>query len=450
MGLTMSSDELFPYQREGAEWLSTRDRACLHDEAGLGKTWTTIHALDLVGAKRGLIICRAMLRQSWMDEHKKRAKTPRRMIKGRTIRDLNAWMKGHFDVLLLSYEMASKWAIHFATLDEILDFVVIDEAHFIRNPMAARTRMILGDHCQGPGGVIQWAEQVFHLTGTPMEKNPADAWACMQMCRVVDMPRGAFENRYVLSPTRDDIQDFRQRYHRGALRRTLATVGLQLPDIFYTQQIIEGDTKSIAQFFKDRPNLDSRIIDALDAGNLSFIDAGHLMTLRRLLAEAKAQPFAAHIIELLESGEIDKCVIMGFHVGALEAIHFKLAAAGLRGYLVNGSTSESLRSEACREFQENPDVKYFVGNSTTAGTGLTLHAAAHIFIFEAEWNPGANEQMVKRIRRIGQRRVQHARFVTLADSFDETLVQILIDKTRSIARLQSDDYFTMPDMAFKA
>ena len=114
------------------------------------------------------------------------------------------------------------------------------------------------------------------------------------------------------------------------------------------------------------------------------------------------------------------------------------------GYLVNGATKEADRITAKTEFQENSEVRYFVGNSGTAGAGINLHAACHLFMFESEWNPGDNEQCIKRIRRIAQKRVQHARFVTLAGSFDERVNGIVIEKTRRIAQVQDPLDLTLP------
>lgn len=444
------ADVILPYQLEGAKWLAGRERAGLHDEAGLGKTWTAIKALDLAGLKRGLVIARAMLRHEWLMEHEKRSETPRRLVKGRTIHDFIAWKRGHFDVLLLSYEMASKWAPHFATLDDIIDFVIVDEAHFIRNPYAARTKFILGEGCDGYGSIIQWARHVYHLTGTPMNKTPLDIWAFLRFAKAIPHSRHEFERDFFEAGDEDKLAEFREIYTGHALRRTLKSVGYQMPPIHYTQMRIDGSTAAVDKFFKEHPGLDARIVAALEAGNLSFIDNAHRMTLRRLFAEAKAVPFAAYLAEAIKNDEFDKVVVMGFHKSALETIYNKLRLAGLRGFLVNGDTPEAARVDARVKFQADPKERFFIGNSTTAGAGITLHAACNIFVFESEWNPGDNEQMIKRIRRIGQERTQHARFVTLAQSYDETLIDIIMRKTKEISAAQGADLLTLPETSFAA
>lgn len=47
---------LFPYQREGVEFLAARRVALLLDGMGLGKSAQAIRAADAIGARRLLII----------------------------------------------------------------------------------------------------------------------------------------------------------------------------------------------------------------------------------------------------------------------------------------------------------------------------------------------------------------------------------------------------------
>ena len=58
--------QLFDYQATAADLMVTRDRFGLHDEMGIGKTATTIGAMDRLLAERGVIVCPAMLRENWM------------------------------------------------------------------------------------------------------------------------------------------------------------------------------------------------------------------------------------------------------------------------------------------------------------------------------------------------------------------------------------------------
>lgn len=93
--------------------MAQRERFGLHDEMGIGKTATTIGAIDRIGAVRGIIVCPAMLRENWIKEIRRFSQFERRVCKGRTIHDFIAWTRRSFDILVTSYELAVKWQKEF-------------------------------------------------------------------------------------------------------------------------------------------------------------------------------------------------------------------------------------------------------------------------------------------------------------------------------------------------
>ena len=119
------------YQHEGSDFLAARERAGLFDEPGVGKTFQAIEAMDKLGLKRGIVVCPAAVREVWAGEFKKFAALPRKVLKGKDIQDLNLWLRGKADVLLLSYEMATSWARRME--GDVFDFIVFDEAHYLKS-----------------------------------------------------------------------------------------------------------------------------------------------------------------------------------------------------------------------------------------------------------------------------------------------------------------------------
>ena len=115
--------------------------------------------------------------------------------------------------------------------------------------------------------------------------------------------------------------------------------------------------------------------------------------------------------------------------------------------VVQGGVSETARVDAVNAFQGSANCRVFIGNIRAAGTGLTLTAAAHIDLLEADWTPAGNDQAIKRIRRIGQERTQHARFITLARSLDETVNRIVAEKTANIAAVEGSAMLSSPASA---
>lgn len=434
--------ELFPYQVTGAQFLAKRDRAGLFDDMGVGKSAQAIHALDLAGLKRGLVVCPAAVREVWAGEFKKFAQRPRRIIKGKDIQDLNLWLRGKVDVLLLSYEMAAAWAKRME--GDLFDFLVLDEAHYLKAKSAQRTRALLGSECDGAYGLARWATHTWFLTGTPAPNDAADIWSLMRFCRATPLTHRIFTDRYFRKrvgtystsyvPRENMVPEFRQALSSFSLRRTKKEAGLQLPPIWLTTTTVDGDTAEIRALLRNHPGLEGAILEAVEKGGLSFLDAQHIATLRRLVGEAKAPAFVELLLEELKDG-LSKVVVMGLHIRAMDYIETGLRAHGVDLVRLDGSTSERDRAKAVDRFQRDDSVRVFLGNIKAAGTGLTLTAAADIVMFESDWTPAGNAQALMRVHRIGQERSVRARFISLANSIDERVAEAVARKTQNLIRV---------------
>jgi len=442
----MPTHQTFQYQEDGARWLSQRERAGLHDEMGVGKTATAWRAADMLDARRGLVICPAHLRENWIKEHAKFAHKARRLCKGEDHYDFEAWYRGRFDVLITSYEQATKWAPKIHDSGEILDFVIFDEAHYMKNTEARRTKALLGPRWDGQDSAITWALRVWHLTGTPMANDPSDIYTFLRMCEATNLGKYQFISRYFHAqqtrygsrhtPIRMMIPELQGLIRDNAIRRTQEEVGLQLPPIHLTSSFVDGDTDEVLKLLKAHPGLEDAIRIAVEQGGLSNLAAKYMATLRRLVGEAKQVPYGYMLLdELTTGGDTGKRVVYGVHRAALGNLKQFLLDRGIGAVLVNGDTPQKERDIAVTRFQENPECRVFIGNMKAAGTGLTLTASCRIDIFESEWSPAANVQAIKRVHRIGQKDHVHARFITLANSIDEMVNEVVARKTIAIAKI---------------
>lgn len=436
--------DLLPYQDEGAAFLARHSRAGLFDEMGVGKTAQAIRALDLVRAERVLVICPAAVREVWAGEFKKFARLPRKVLKAKAIDDLGLWLRGRVDVLLLSYEMATKWAVRIDGAADIIDVVIFDEAHYMKSDEANRTKALLGDKCAGKDGLARWGARVWFLTGTPAANDPIDIWPFLRFTGATVLPKAAFKKRYFNSrmgaySTRHTPMDamapeLRATIKALSLRRTKEQAGLMLPPIWLTTQTVDGDTAEIRALLREHPGMEKAVLEAVEKGGLSFLDAQHIATLRRLVGEAKAPAFVELLAQEMESG-LDKVVVMGLHTVALESVRRGLSDRGYSVVHIDGSVGEADRMRAVERFQEDPETRVFVGNIKAAGTGLTLTAAADIIMFESSWSPADNAQAIMRIHRRGQTKECHARFISLADSIDEKVTSTVASKAAAIAKI---------------
>lgn len=445
---------LMPYQEDGARFLASRNRAGLLDKPGLGKTCQAIRALDLRGAARGIVACPAAVRENWRGEFDKFALRKRTICKGTNIHDFQAWRNGLFDVLVTSYELAAKWSRYVHEACEPLDFVIYDEAHYMKNDEALRSKSLLGQFADGAGGLTQWAEQAWWLTGTPVPNDPIDIFTFLRFCHAMPLQKPAFSKRYFTTRAKtygtsqrakpEMLPELRALIANNSLCRTLEETGVQLPPIFITTSQVDGDTHAVRELLLQHPGLDKIIRDALEAGHaLSNLDAPHIATLRRLLAEAKALPYGAMLLGELEGG-LDKMVVFGNHRNALLTVRDYLWRHGIKAGCIIGDTSEKERQAIITSFQGDPDFRVILCNIRAAGTGLTLTAAAHIDMLESDWAPAPNYQAIKRVHRITQTRNVRARLITLANSFDVDVQRIVADKTTAVGELEMG---MMADMA---
>lgn len=443
--------ELFPYQEEGAAFLALKSRAGLFDEMGVGKSAQAIHACDLIGAKRILIVCPAAVREVWAGELKKFSTIKRRVTKADKITDLNLWLRGKTDVLIISYDRAARWAKHMDL--HMAEVTICDESHYLKSAQAQRTRAILGTKCDGADGSLRWSGATWFLSGTPAPNDPADIWSVLRFTGATPLPFATFVNRYldvrptayspVTKPKPAMVGELVEVIRSMSIRRTKEEVALQIPPIFLSTQTIEGDTSEIRRLLAEHPGLDQAIMDAVAKGGLSFLDAQHIATLRRLTGEAKAPAMTELILEDLNNG-VDKIVLFGIHTRALDIIRDGLGARGVGSVVLDGRSSEKERVESVRAFQGDPDCRVFVGNIRAAGTGITLTASSDIIVFEPDWSPANNAQALMRVHRIGQARTVRARFIALANSIDVQVINSLASKTAALASIGFDGLTAPP------
>lgn len=103
-----------------------------------------------------------------------------------------------------------------------------------------------------------------------------------------------------------------------------------------------------------------------------------------------------------------------------------------------GAVDEDLRQENVKRFQEDPTVKYFVGNAKAGGTGLTLHAATSMMYYSNDFALGTRLQSEDRAHRIGQKHaVTYYDFIT-PNTMDEKIVKALRDKKQLADEITGD------------
>lgn len=423
-------ENLYPYQIKGALFLANAKKALLADGMGLGKTAQAIAACDLVGSERILAVVPASVIE---------------FVK----REFEAYRKkGMEGVSVISYDRAvsdNSWG-----LCGKMGTLIFDESQYLKSPAAKRTLMAYGENCAGVECLVNYADQVFNLSGTPSPNNPAELWP---MCRAlfktsfVDPKHGKpmgymdFVHRYCITRNNrlghmqivggKNLADLKARLAPHFLRRKPEDVFKELPPIRF-------DTFPLD--IKKAPQCDPEIQQIIemairqDGNPADFIEdaAGHVATYRRMLGMAKVQAVVDLLKMELENG-LDKVVVFAQHVDLIDQLHMGLLK--YKPAIIEGRVSQKNRQKEVDRFQKDPRCRVFIGQNTAAGVGITLTAAANVVIIEPSWTPGDNDQMGGRCRRIGQTRPVLVRFVHIPNSLDERISEALCRKTATIKQL---------------
>lgn len=400
---TFSNVTLRGYQSFGARFALVQRRVVLGDEMGLGKTIQAVAALAHLRAKGGwrfLVVCPASVVVNWLREIRRHSRLEEFRLHGDG-RDaaLAAWLAAG-GVGVTTYETLRALALPTGLR---LDALVVDEAHFVKNPEAKRSRLVaaLGDR----------ADNVWYLTGTPMENRVAefgDLISSLHPTTVVDVT--ALDG--LVGPAR-----FRAAVAPVYLRRNAADVLVELPDVVHTDEWCEfvgadgiayADAVAAANFSAMR-----RAAFATDDPRQS----GKLERLLELITEAR------------RNGR--KVVVFSYYLSVLATVAAALRATGVASDAagpLTGSTPAADRQELVDAFSRADGPGVLVSQIQAGGVGLNLQAASVVILCEPQLKPTAEAQAVARAHRMGQLDTVDVHRLLTDDSVDERLVELLRHK----------------------
>lgn len=424
-------DHLFEYQKTGATFLAENPAAFLADEQGLGKTIQVIAACDLLGLTKVVVICPAIAKINWKREFEK-------------------WGRIKRDVLVYSYDKLTQSKDvrnEIAKLEP--DVIVLDEAHYLKNRQAKRTKYLYGQHCRGDG-LVRFADRVWLLSGTPIPNDVSDFWTHLKaiwqyplnfveytlyFCKTWN---GQFGLK-VLGNKAERMAEFKTILKSMMLRRKADKVLTELPPLWWQDTVVEvagWDDMAHIDNPDERQAVELILQSALTQQDVSSqLDAiaPSMASLRRLTALAKAKPVAAQLSAELKDHAYDKVVVFAYHRAALEALREELAEFN-PAYVVGGLANQERQSEIDR-FQNDPKCRVFIGQITACSTAITLTAANQVVFVEMDWVPATNAQASKRCHRIGQSKPVIVRSFGLANSCDEIVARTLAKKAQMISEV---------------
>ncbi len=418
--------ELEPFQWAGVRYVLDARRAFVADEQGLGKTVEALAAIEADDAFPAVVVCPASLKLNW--EREAARWLPHRtvsVVEGRQAVPRTA------EITILNYEIVDNHREALARLRP--GALVLDEAHYCKNPAAKRTRAIRRLAETMPREKLRLA-----LTGTPVLNHPDELISQLRVLgRLEDFGSGARFRQQFRGPLTEERLHWHLR-RRCFVRRLKSEVLPQLPAKRQVVVPVALDNKreyelaerDVIAWLREQP-LDLRELNARIAATLRAKRLAQLGALQRIAARGKLKAALAWIDDFLASGE--PLVVFAHHREVQEALIARFPEA----LHLLGSDSVHAREMAVAEFQDPHGPQLIVCATRVAAQGITLTRASNVAFLELEWTPAMHDQAEDRCHRIGQRDAVTAWYLLAARTIDETMAR-LIQRKRGIVAAVTD------------
>ena len=404
------------HQKEAIQKLVENKKFILADDMGLGKTTSTIISALETGAKKVLIICPASLKINWQREIENYSDRTTSIIEGKKWDDA--------DFVIINYDIIKnfhddKKKAESTIVKSKFDLVIVDEAHYVQNSQAQRTKLI--------NDIGRNVERVWLLTGTPITSRPINYF---NLLNLIDSPVAqnwmAYVKRYCNGfqfqagrrkiwnvSGASNLEELRDRTSPLVLRRLKENV-LDLPEKIITPVYLRLKSKEYEELMGEYYDWYDKSGES-DSLTLQFTK---LTKVRQVIAEEKTKATIELCENIIEQGK--KVIVFTNFTKSLEMIlqHFGKSAVRL-----DGQMSQKERQLSVDRFQNEEDVKIFVGNIKAAGVGITLTAAEAVVMNDLSFLPSDHSQAEDRSYRYGQKN----NVLVYYPIFDNTVEGIIYD-----------------------
>jgi len=424
-------------------------------EMGTGKTLISIGIAGYLylhnDISKLLIVAPLSITKVWEEEFLKFADFDYqlRVLEGTTYKKqetLRNLFGNKLQVAVVNYE--SCWRMEKEITEWKPDMIICDESSKIKNPQAKQSKAL---HRLGKN-----SKHNIILTGTPVTNNPLDFFSQYKFLddSVFGSSYYSFRARYAVMGGYGNyqvigyknLQELTGKAHNIAFRITKKEA-LDLPEQVDVIRTI--DLESTARAIYNRVEQESYA--ELEHGEI--ITTNVLTKLLRLsqitggfvkdefnefveqVSEVKLDALKEIVEECIDADK--KLVVFARFIPEIDEITKMLKRLGVRYSMIRGDVKD--RASEVDKFQNDQDVKVFVGQLQTTGMGLTLTAADTAVFYSLSYNFADYEQAKARIHRIGQKNNCTYIHLIAKNTIDEKVMEALKSK-KNIADLVVDNW----------
>jgi SWI/SNF-related matrix-associated actin-dependent regulator 1 of chromatin subfamily A len=428
------------HQKEAIEKLLANDRFILADDMGLGKTTSTVIASIESKAKKVLIVCPASLKINWKREIEFYSEDHVLIVEGKKWGSTFKYYIINYDILknFHTTEKTEESEAYQIIMNEGFDLAIVDEAHYISNSQAQRTKLL--------NDILLKIPKVWLLTGTPMTSRPINYY---NLLKIVNSPLTLNWKSYVMRYCKgyqfrvggrkvwntsgaSNLDELREQTKAVVLRR-LKTDVLDLPEKIISPIWLELKNS----FYDDELTEFLRISEENKQKESITVTLNRLMKLRQLIAIEKVEHTCELIDKVLEQGK--KVIVFTNFTMSLNMIHEKYKK---KSVILDGRMSKIARQESVDRFQNEDKVKIFIGNIKAAGVGITLTAADTVIMNDLSFVPADHSQAEDRAYRYGQKNSVLVYYPVFENTIEITIYNILQKKKNIIDQVMGDGEYS--------
>ena len=420
------------HQKESIEKLVGNDKYILADDMGLGKTTSTVIASLESGLEKVLIICPASLKINWQREIENYTDKEVSIIEGKKWEPANYTII-NYDILKNFHD--PKHPDKSDILNYGFDLVVMDEAHYIQNVKAARTKI--------GNDIAKKIGKVWLLTGTPMTSRPMNYYNLLSL---VDSPVAenwmAYAIRYCagyqfsVGPKKvwnvtgaSNLEELRDRTKPQVLRRLKEDI-LDLPEKIITPVYLRLKSREYEKLMGEYYDW----YNSSEESSSLTVQFSKLMKVRQVIAEGKIKDTIELAQNIIDQGK--KVIIFTNFTDTLNKLTDAFPTSSVK---LDGKMPKPQRQHSVDEFQNNDKIKVFVGNLKAAGVGITLTAAEAVIMNDLSFVPSDHSQAEDRAYRYGQKFSVSVYYPIFENTIEGIIYDILSKKKNIFETVMGDN-----------
>ena len=409
--------ELRRYQEWGVKYALHQERVLLGDEMGLGKTVqaiATMVSLHNTGGTHFVVVCPASVITNWCREIRKMSLLSVTKIHGAGRKvALRSWIESG-GVAVTTYETTAYFDL---SNDFKFKLMVVDEAHYIKNPDAKRSINVKN--------ISEHAERLMFMTGTALE-NKVD-----EMISLIRILQPQIASQVQKMAFMSAAPRFREVVAPVYYRRKREDVLTELPDLIESKEwctLSHNEEIAYEQAVLSKNYAEARRV-SWNVDDLN--DSSKASRLLEIVEEAKS--------------ENRKVIVFSFFLDTISKISKFLGNRCTNP--INGSVTPQRRQEIIDEFNKAPAGTVLVAQIQSGGTGLNIQSASVVVLCEPQFKPSIENQAISRAYRMGQTRNVLVYRLLCENTVDEKIMSILESKQvifdafadKSVAAMESKE-----------